>query len=269
MTSISKQVKPCACGYIGKNFGVAANHKKTCKDHIGKIDQIKEQAASIVEQYKEKQTIVDIEIDYDKDYLGDIKLLNSLVYGYVRELLKKEGVYDPRNKTVMKRRTDAIAATTMERYGVVNIGCLPNAPRTLSNKIPYDKISYLTDKLKAYQKEVDFLTKKNAKKMSKPEFCEYTGIRFADAEPGATSITVNPNDPRKRTVDHVIPVIFAYLNKIPAERAADPSNLKFCLRYVNTIKGNTLLESFLPLAAQLREVFINEGYSHRPFTAEI
>lgn len=84
----------------------------------------------------------------------------------------------------------------------------------------------------------------------------YTGIMFADEE-GLT----NPNDPRKRSIDHRIPVIHCFLNKVPIEEAANVDNIIFVLKYVNSIKAQSTEESILPIMGEVREAFINEGFS--------
>ncbi len=98
-------------------------------------------------------------------------------------------------------------------------------------------------------------TKKNIKHIDFPTYCYYTGIQFADEEG-----LVNPNDPRKRSVDHKVPVIICYLNGISVEQAGSIDNLTFVLKYVNSVKSNTEHKSFLAVAHKIRKVFINEGY---------
>lgn len=51
-----------------------------------------------------------------------------------------------------------------------------------------------------------------------------------------------------------------YLNNIRAEEAGSKDNIVFVLKYVNSVKSNTLHESFLTIANKIRKVFIDEGF---------
>ena len=88
--------------------------------------------------------------------------------------------------------------------------------------------------------------------MVKPEVCYYTGVRFIDCD----QAKVNPNDPRKRTIDHKIPVIIGYLQGLSVKEISKPENITFVLRYVNTIKSNTLHDNFLPIAEHIKHAFM-------------
>jgi len=165
------------------------------------------------------------------------------------------GLINGNSKKMWDARTKKSEQTTLANHGVKNIGETKKYGWNITNYLEYQKISYLTTELKKFNKQVEKLTKKNTEKLEKPEYCEYTGIRFIDV----IEEKVNPNDPRKRTVDHKTPIILAYLNNWSPEETAAISNLSFVLRYVNTIKSNTDLELFLPIARKLRKIFINEG----------
>lgn len=173
------------------------------------------------------------------------------------KILKDEGIYEGLNgENYLKKKVENYENLMLDKYGVKNVGQLPGNGWESQNSIPYEKIGFLGAECKEYKKLVEKYTKKNVSKIEKPRYCFYTGIRFADDE----LESVNPNDPRKRTVDHKVPVIICYLNGVDPKVAASVDNLIFVLRYVNSIKSNTLHESFLSIAPKIRKVFINEGF---------
>jgi|APSaa5957512535_1039671.scaffolds.fasta_scaffold34566_2 hypothetical protein len=196
-----------------------------------------------------------------------MKIVNDAVgRNRIVNILKKEGIYEGLNgENYLKMKVLNNEKIMMERYGVKNWGQTPDGGWKPQNKIPYKKITYLNESFSKYHKLVEKKTKKYVDKIKeKPSYCEYTGIQFADVS-GKT----NPNDPRKRSVDHKIPIVICYLNNVSVEDAADTNNIRFVLRYVNSIKQNTLHESFLPIAIKIREVFINEGYESTKINYQI
>jgi hypothetical protein len=171
-------------------------------------------------------------------------------------ILKNAGIYEGINgENYIKVHRNRVNKVIKDKYGVNNYGTISGGFGE-SNKIPYRNVKGLTDDFQEYKRAVSRLTIRAIKKLKKPEFCEYTGIKFCDV----IGIRSNPNDPRKRSVDHRIPIIICYLNGINIKDAASLDNLAFVLRYVNTIKANTDYNSFLPIATKIREVFINEGF---------
>lgn len=177
----------------------------------------------------------------------------------IEKILKDLNLYEGLsgvNYLAMKAKM--IKAICLKKYGVDNISKLTGGSWLESNKIPYNKPEYLTIDFEKYKKNVISKTRKNIKKIKNlPSYCEYTGIQFSDME-GPT----NPNCFRKRSVDHIIPIIHCYINGRTVEETSHISNLKFVLRYVNSVKGNTTQDSFLPLAPKIREIFINENIKH-------
>ena len=101
---------------------------------------------------------------------------------------------------------------------------------------------------------------KHSRKDCKPvlpveDFCYHTGVRFADAE----EENVNPNHPRKRSLDHKVPLIVCYIQGWTMDEANHPDNLCWCLRVVNNVRSSTYLTSFKPIADFYRNKFIAEG----------
>lgn len=141
-------------------------------------------------------------------------------------------------------------------YGVINNGQRAGQGFGPRNKIPYNTVDFLDTQYQLFRNKVERLTKKNISKLPIPDYCYYTGVKFVDSE-----ITlVNPNDPRKRTVDHKIPIIVGYLKGQSIEELSSLDNICYCLRYVNTIKGNTSYQDFIEIAKYIREAFKKEGY---------
>lgn len=171
-------------------------------------------------------------------------------------ILKEHGIYEGLSgPNYLKKKVQTQEKLMMKKYGVINWGQTKEGGYKKQNKIPYKKISYLSDEYKEYRSLVIKETEKNLKKITKPKYCHYTGVLFADEE-----YSPNPNDPRKRSIDHKIPIILCYLNGVEAKKAASLDNIVFVLKYVNSVKSNMTEESFIPIAEKIRKVFINEGY---------
>jgi NTP pyrophosphatase (non-canonical NTP hydrolase) len=179
--------------------------------------------------------------------------------GRIVEILKKEGIYEGlKGPNYLARKVKKHEELMMRKYGVVNWGQTKDGGYKKMNKVPYRKISYLTEEAKEYRKKVDVLTRKNIKEKygkNLPKYCYYTGIMFADEEG-----QVNPNDPRKRSVDHKIPVLHCFLKGISIKEAAAIDNIVFVLKYVNSIKAQSTEESIAPIIDSIRRIFINEGF---------
>lgn len=94
--------------------------------------------------------------------------------------------------------------------------------------------------------------------LKEEDYCYYTGIKFADAE----QQFVNPNDPRKRSLDHKIPLAICYINGMTMDEANHPDNLCWCLKVINNVRGTSDLESFKPVAEYYRKKFIEAGYDY-------
>ena len=171
-------------------------------------------------------------------------------------ILTNAGVYEGINgENYIRVHRNRVNKIIKEKYGVDNYGTISRGFGD-SNKIPYKKITYLTADFQEYNRSVRLVTSRVLRKVAKPEFCEYTGIKFCDTN----GIRSNPNDPRKRSVDHKTPLVICFLTGINIKEAASLDNLAFVLRYVNTIKANTDYANFVPIAIKIREAFINEGF---------
>jgi len=176
--------------------------------------------------------------------------------GYFVALFKQEGIFeDVKSAKRGMKHYERTKKGTKEKYGVENYGSLKISGWTKLNKVEYRKIGYFDEDYKEYRNQAYKIMQKNLRNQEVPDYCELTGIKFADTE-GPT----NPNDPRKRSVDHKIPLIHCYLNNVPVEKASERENLMYVLKLVNSIKSQTLYESFLPLVPKIRKALINEGF---------
>jgi hypothetical protein len=246
------------CNIETRNLG---NHTKGCNNYKNQIIAVTSFMDKNIEEIKHLYIDDEFSVSEVGNWINE-KLGTSLTATFffdekrgIKWWMTKHSIY--RGVRFTKRRSKKTRDTTLERHGVMNIGCTKQYGWNNTNKIEYDKISYLTDKFYEYENLVKRFTNRSAKLKDKPAYCEYTGIMFIDTELGRE---VNPNDPRKRSIDHKIPTIWGYLNHISPEVIGGINNLAYVLRYVNTIKANTLYESFIPMAIKMREVFKNEGY---------
>ena len=178
----------------------------------------------------------------------------------VENFLKARGVYKNQQQVVpfvQNAPATKRLKTMQERYGVVNFGQTPHMVEALAarNAIAFQAPALL-GAFEEYRRLVNHYTQRNKKFVVKVDCCYYTGIRFSDSEG-----LVNPNDPRKRTLDHKISVYEGFLKDIDASIIGATSNLVWCLRYCNSIKGNMSSLAFQELAVLIREKLINEGFS--------
>ena len=244
--------KPCICGKRPDG-----SHKSKCSTFINEKNKFLEENKNyIIDLYKETYSVTEV-LDLLTEKYDVVKNYSFINRKTIENILKEENVYESfSGKNFNKKRVEKIKNTMNEKYGVDNIGQLDGYGFKELNKIPYEKVDFLHDQMEKYKKKVERLTKKNAKKLNKPNYCQSTGILFADSE----FEQVNPNDPRKRTVDHKKSVVVCYLEGISAEQCASEDNIEFVLRYVNSVKGNTCVENFQPIANKIREAFINAGF---------
>lgn len=218
-----------------------------------KVEKITDEIKNIIiDCYKNTYSVSEV--------LRELKLMSlNIGRNRVVNVLKECDLYEGlTGKNYSEMKVNKLKKIMTEKYGIENWGQLKTSGYVVDNKIEYKKISFLDEEYKKYCKKVQLLTKKNIKKIKNTDYCYYTGILFSDVEGKS-----NPNDPRKKSIDHKIPKIICYLNGISAEDASSIDNLIFVLKYVNSVKGNTDHESFLNIAKKIREVFINEGYSHK------
>jgi hypothetical protein len=240
------------CKYCNtKNINNAGSHLAKCEAYAKfKETFLNISGLELLAKYENGTSISDLE----KFYKINRKFIETCIVqlgGTLRGVMQ-----DNKSRHL---RTSKRTETLKKRYGVINTGQLENSPIKLANKIPYVVPKFWSD-LNDYRKDVERATRRFVRqckiKNKLPTHCEYTGIKFADAENKPT----NPNDWFKRTVDHRVNVLHCYLNNWTVEQASDPSNLIFCLRYINSTKGtiseSEFIEKYVP---KLKYLLLNEN----------
>lgn len=176
----------------------------------------------------------------------------------ITNLLKREGIYEGlTGPNYIRKHKERTKKAMVKKHGVENYGQITGGFAN-ANKIEYKKTTAFSEDYEVYKQQVRIFTARSIKKIDAPDYCEYTGIRFADADKPAKEI--NPNDPIKRSIDHKVPVLIGFINGVPAEEIGAVDNLAFVIRHINTVKSNTGYKEFMPVAEKLREIYINEGF---------
>lgn len=95
------------------------------------------------------------------------------------------------------------------------------------NNVPYDKPPF-DDEYADYCKTVKKITDKTVRKLKDagliPLYCKYSGIMFAESE----QERVNPNDWRKRSVDHIKPIVSCFLMVMPLNLLEVKTTSRLC-----------------------------------------
>jgi len=176
---------------------------------------------------------------------------------WIEKILKEEDIYQGTGGLQALKKVERIESTMMKRYGVRNAGQLDHGGWKLLNGREKTDPEFISD-FNVFKGDVERLTKKNRKKMIPSKYCYYTGIKFVDEEVD----NPNPNDQRKRTIDHKISVWDAYfVHNFAAEDVSNTSNLVYCIRYANSIKHNKSHHDFKKTANIIRKRFIDEGFA--------
>jgi hypothetical protein len=178
----------------------------------------------------------------------------------IQQYLTDIGIYEGlTGNNYLKIKAKNHEELMMAKHGVKNWGQISGG-FALINDIPYDKLPF-DNEYSNYCKNVKKLTDKNVKKIKEagviPSYCQYSGIMFAECERNE----VNPNDWRKRSVDHIKPIISCFFDGDSIEYAAGNDNIAFVLKYINSIKGNSTLDSCKNIIQNIKERFINAGYT--------
>ncbi len=228
----------CTCGYIGNQ-----RHAGHCETHRQEIDRIENNIKKyLLNEYNKNFSVSECckIVKQRENTLVSESIIRRLIDNQLKKYNVKQGIS---GKMMNIKRQEKIKETMIKKYGVINAGQLDGNGFKKQNQIPYNKLSLL-DSITEYREKVGYLTDKMKSFAIKnnlvPECCEYTGIRFADSD----KKEVNPNDPFKRTIDHKVPIVEAYLLGWSAEKTADIDNIAWCLRAVNTIKGNSNIDQF-------------------------
>ncbi len=259
------QHQSCLCGKTFTNFAPAGVHRRHCGVYQAEVSRVSENIKSYIVAYYQMVLSVSECISHvrerEETLLADTRL-RPIITDYLKSVGEFKKFGDP---AFEKSRQQKAKQAVFDKFGVENVGMLPHMGWNLINKIPATKITIMED-VKLYRERVSLLTKYNLKKikmMNKvPDRCHYTGVVFSDVRLGDK---VNPNDPLKRTVDHVVSINEAFFRGWSPEQTADFDNLVFCIRIANTLKHNTsadkFMEIFVPVLKNNLKEYIDESES--------
>ncbi len=234
-------MKTCVCGYTSPK-SISA-HAQACKPYKDELKRVTENATEYLEElylasYSVKECVE--QIIQRENTLVQHGGIRKFADSFLDKLGIREGVGGKNNQ---RKKQEKIRQTTRERYGVDNIGQLPGKAWT-NNSVPYERLSFVDD-LAQFRKDVGDATWNTFMRMKRrnevPTLCHYTGITFNDD----VLERVNPNDPYKRTIDHLVPVTEAFFKGWSVEKTSSQENLVFCLRVINTLKSNTNHDDFV------------------------
>ena len=133
--------------------------------------------------------------------------------------------------------------TCIEKYGVDNYIKSPEFRKYMEDIGRWPPLESLTE-YELYRKAVNKETRKNRKKVLEKwdGMCYYTNEKLITTDewykmnPGV-HVSRNKLQP---TIDHKIPIIYGFKNKIPAEQIGSIDNLCVCGRNFNTSKGHRI-----------------------------
>ena len=173
---------------------------------------------------------------------------NSERRNEINTILKEEGIFEgSTGPNVLKKKQERIERTNLEKYGVINYSQTDGGKNNFHNQRERHSFCIDVDDFKVFQEQVRTQTKKNIRKIKdRPTHCEYLGVEFVDDN------ICNPNDYRKRSIDHRKSVYSCWLDNMSVEETCHPDNLSWVCKYVNSVKGNTDYEDFLPFIDKLK-----------------
>ena len=138
---------------------------------------------SVYQQRKERIPVDHIKQHYVENYsvskiieeINDEGFVSLFTRREIEKILKESNLYEGLNgENYLKAKVKNHVKTLKERYGVENWGQMSDGGYKKANRIPYDKISFLDTEYKQYKEQVEKITKRNTKKIEKPDYCSYT-----------------------------------------------------------------------------------------------
>jgi 5-methylcytosine-specific restriction endonuclease McrA len=235
-------MKKCPCGFTAKNS--LSGHAQTCVQYKKEFKRVTENAVRYVaDMYLDTYSVAECveRIIKRENSLISHSQIRKFMDNYLDSLGIREGISGENSQRMKQIK---IVQSVKNKYGVDNVGQLPGNGWSKINNIPYEKLNFVDDMAK-FRKKVNSATEKTVHQLRKKnnisKTCHYTNIQFNDV----LLKRVNPNDPFKRTVDHIIPVTEAFLRGLSVEETASENNIVFCLRVINTLKSNTSYDDFV------------------------
>lgn len=210
------------------------------------IDLINKYQEDILESYTLDPNVSDIIKKFGASRNSIVRLLKS------KGLYKGLDGYSP-------SRVAKVKSSIQAKFGddIINYGQTKGMRDKLKerNNRPFNVVPWKED-LSLYKRKCDKLTIKNKKFVYKADYCFYTGIKMLESN------LHNPNNPLLRTLDHKISVVEGFMLGIDPEVISSPTNLVYCIRYINTLKGNMSADDIIKLVPFIRKELINAGYEH-------
>jgi hypothetical protein len=210
------------------------------------LDWLEKNEEMILREYEETPSVKFLHEKYE---IGDKAL---------RIFLKSRGVYKGiGDRSLQTYRNDKAKTSLQQKYGVSNNGQRYEHIEKLKerNSIPFVDLPF-KEELASYRNRVERITKRNKKYITNTEYCYYTGIKMKEHE------GCNPNDQLLKTVDHKMAIVHGFMLGIDPEIIGGVSNLVYCLRYVNSLKGNKSADEMEIISKYIRGSLINAGYEH-------
>lgn len=185
-----------------------------------------------------------------KDFKNKCRLTTFKNYG-VDNPSKSLEIKDKKKKTFLKNYgvdsffktkefKDYVKKMFLERYGVDN----PFKSKEIIDTIKKRNIEsgfWVSDnKYKTYRRKVNYLTNKNKIILIK----EWDGKDYYDGEYIRDNFSLDKNHNNYPSIDHKMPVIYAYINNITINEVSNIDNLCITKRIINSYKRNILEKEF-------------------------
>lgn len=240
-----------SCSFCNKSFqevkSLKSHRCKQMRSHTR--NQLEANRENIIYDYTtNKHSVNELAIKYQVSYPKLLDYLNELG-------IKIESWTDPDRR---QRRMAKTRATFLNKYGVDNAAKDPNVRKKVqqtcmdrygvkngSSSLVSQIKHYILgsdvepDQKKEYQQyksKIEQLTTRNKKELQFTGQCYYSGVEIHKTGP--------INDDFRASVDHRIPILVGFINKIPAQEIASVNNLVWCAKLLNTYKRAMTEEQF-------------------------
>jgi len=264
-------LKRYGCAYASQNIEIKQKVKDTVFKKFGvacstKIESVKQARINALENNKEKinQKRKNYWTDEAKANALEKRINSNLLKYGVKSVVELPYIKDKISKKALERFSDPseklrFKAFIFSKYGVENIMQVPwvkdkakescikkfksytylgsdNRRSKMELKKIWTPISRFSE-FKRYKIQCAKETRKHIKEL----FSLWNGrCYYTDAE---LIIDQNKyNHPLYRTIDHIIPIQYGFVNQIPPWEIGDIKNMVICSRSYNSFKGNRILE---------------------------
>ena len=237
------------CEFCSKSF----DKSKSLSAH-----RCSERQNHLVEVYNQNRETILKQVD-DGLTMVDIATPLGLGHGWLANYMRKAGDYNRPRHFVSRDRIERSKNTWIEKYGVSNPSKLSHVKEKVKKTVQdrygvsnatHSEIAKIKhyilglqpdpsreDDFSRYKEQVARLTHINKSLIGAPVSCYYSGILFNTDKDHFNHATYP-------TLDHKTSVWYGFENNIPAEQIADPSNLVWCAKLLNTYKKHMTEEQF-------------------------